>query len=168
MVLIVGGDSAIGTALSKYWENRKILFHSSTRHKELQSDSRPVYDLANTRTFKKLLDYDSAVFCAAITDMLACEHKPKKTRSVNVSGTIDLIKKLSINKTHILLLSSNQVFDGKYPFQHCCTPRNPINEYGKQKAEVEEFIENIPNSCILRLTKVLHPDLRLLKNWKKS
>jgi len=125
-------------------------------------------DLSKTRTFENLLAHENAVICAAITDMELCEKTPDKTRVINVSATIELIKRLNINKTHIVFLSTNQVFDGKKPYQNPYAPRKPINEYGKQKAQVEKFIENIPNACILRLSKVIHPDLELLKNWKNS
>ena len=165
--LIVGGDSTIGGALSHFWSKINIPFHSSTRHKEFESNEKPFIDLLDNQTFKNLLSYESVVICAGITNMKYCENNPKETRTVNVCGTIELIKKLVKEKTHIVFISTNQVFNGKKPMQKPDAPRKPINEYGKQKAEVEEFIENISNSCILRLTKVVEPEMTLLNNWKK-
>ena len=167
MVLIVGGDSTIGLALSCYWEKRKIPFHSSTRHKELKSDIRPFIDLTRIHTFKNLSNYRVAVICAAVTDMAICERQTKKTKSANVTGTIELIKVFCNNNTHILFLSTNQVFDGEKPCQYPDSTRNPINDYGRQKADVEKFLENVTNTCILRLTKVIHPELKLLKQWQR-
>ena len=66
---------------------------------------------------------------------------------------------------HVLFLSSNQVFNGKHPMEKPDAARKPINEYGRQKAEVEMFIETLPKACILRLTKVIYQDIPLLKNW---
>jgi len=87
--------------------------------------------------------------------MATCERKPKEIRTINVFGTIELIKKLNKGKPHLVFILTNQVFDGKNPMQKPDAPRNPINEYGRQKAEVERFVENLSNTCILRLTKVI-------------
>ena len=164
--LIVGGESVIGGFLSEYWSERNIPFHYSTRHKKLESERRPFIDLLEMKNFNNFFNYKSAVICAAITDMATCENDPLYTRTVNVFSTLELIKKLLINKTHIVFLSTNQVFDGKKPKQKPDASRNPINEYGKQKADVEVFLENISSACILRLTKVIHPNLELLNKWK--
>ena len=168
MFLIVGGDSTIGVALSNYWTDNHIPFHASTRNPELVSDQQPFIDLSDPHTFRQITGYESAVLCASVTDMATCENTPKETRAVNVSGTIKLIKKLNDNNTHILFLSTNQVFDGKKPHQKPDSPQKPINEYGRQKAEVEVFIKKILGVCILRLTKVVHPSLTLLREWEFS
>ena len=112
--------------------------------------------------------YKSAVICAAITDMAICETNPDETKTVNVTGTIELIKNFLQKKIHIVFLSTNQVFDGEEPMRKPDAPRNLINEYGKQKAEVETFIEELSNACTLRLTKVIHPGLVLLETWQNS
>ena len=168
MVLIVGGDSTIGVALSNYWTDNHIPFHASTRNLDFVSDRKPFIDLSDPHTFRQITGYESAVLCASVTDMATCENTPKETRVVNVSGTIELIKKLNYSKTHILFLSTNQVFDGEKPHQKPDAPQKPINEYGRQKAEVEVFIKKVLGVCILRLTKVVHPGLTLLRKWKLS
>ena len=167
MYLIIGGNSTISLALSNYWTDNNIPFHASTQNPELVSVQRPVIDLSNQSTFKEISGYKSAVICAAVTDMATCEEKPDETRTVNVIGTIELIKNLAEKKIHIVFLSTNQIFNGDKPMQKPDAPRNPVNEYGKQKVEVEKFIENITNACILRMTKVIHSRLDLLNSWKK-
>ena len=168
MYFIVGGNSLIGSTLAKFWRRSRVSFHSSTRQKELVSNCRLLIDLSKPHTFDNINQYASAVICAAVTDMAACEKKHEETRAVNVSGTMELIKKLNNNKTHIVFLSTNQVFDGRKPKQKPDASRNPINEYGRQKAEVEVFIDNLSNACILRLAKVIHPGLTLFKKWEQS
>ena len=168
MNLIVGGDGVIGKSLTRYWIEKSISFHASTRHKDLVSRDRPFVDLEDELTFGLLSKYESAVFCAAITDMATCERNTVETRAINVYGTIELIKKLSSINTYILFLSTNQVFDGKYPNRKPDASRSPINEYGRQKAEVERFIGSISNAGVLRLTKVIHLNLELLIKWKQT
>ena len=168
MNLIISGDSTIGHALSNYWSDRKIPFHASSRSMVNASEKGPLIDLAEKDTFRNLNDYQSAVLCAGVSNMLSCENNPSKTRFINVTGTITLMTKLTKKGTHIVFLSTNAVLDGKYPNQKPDTTRNPINEYGKQKAEVEVFIDNLSNACILRLAKVIHPGLTLFKKWEQS
>ena len=168
MNLIIGGDSTIGRALSNFWRDRNIPFHASSRSMVNASEKRPLIDLAEKDTFRNLNDYQSAVLCAGVSNMLSCENNPSKTRFINVTGTITLMTKLTKKGTHIVFLSTNAVLDGKYPNQKPDATRNPINEYGKQKAEVEVFIDNLSNACILRLAKVIHPGLTLFKKWEKS
>ena len=165
MYLIAGGDSLIGSALSDYWAKENIPFHASTRQEEKVTNDCPLIDLDNPDSFQRLNNYQSAVICAAITDMAVCENNPIKTRMVNVTGTVELIKRLAQNGTHYVFISTNQVFDGQHPIQKPNLKRKPLNKYGFQKAEVEIFIERLENTCILRLTKVISPELPLLKNW---
>ena len=166
MELIVGGESTIGAALSNFWTEKNIPFRASTRNTELLLNSRLFIDLSQPHTFSDISGYKSAVICAAITEMSVCENNPIETKSVNVSGTIELIKRLSSINTYVLFLSTNQVFDGKHPNRKPDASRNPISEYGRQKAEVEIFIGSIPNAGVLRLSKVILPDLELLIKWK--
>jgi len=166
--LVVGGDSQIGLALSEYWHKNNIPFHATTRHKKMFSDYSPIIDLNNIDNFQNIKIYKSAVICAAITDIAECEKNPDRTKKVNVVGTVELVKQFSTKGTHVVFLSSNQVFDGQHPMQNPNATRNPMTEYGRQKAEVEYFVENLSNACILRLSKVIHPRLELLKNWEKS
>ena len=68
-ILIVGGDSLIGSALADYWRENDIPFHASTRHKKMVSENCPIIDLNNTDTFQNLKTYNSAIICAAFTDI---------------------------------------------------------------------------------------------------
>ena len=101
--------------------------------------------------------------------MEQCEENKVNTRKINVRGVKNLIKILSNNKIHIVFLSSNAVFDGKKPYVESTDKHCPINEYGQQKAEIEKFIlEKIPNASILRLTKIIHQEMKLLTGWSKK
>jgi len=163
--LIVGGEGQIGSALKKHWNKKGKNFHSSTRNKNNEDKDTPLIDLSNPKTFENLQKYNYAIICAAITDILECEKNPKITRKINVLGTLKLITKLVREGTKIIYLSSNHVFDGETPLKKYDSIRNPVNEYGRQKAETESIIEKKSNIFILRLTKVVHKDLAIIKQW---
>jgi dTDP-4-dehydrorhamnose reductase len=169
MYLIVGGDSTIGRALSTFWNNNGVHHFTTTRKLETVAVHRPFVDLASKNwSHLEGLHFSAVVFCAASTNLSTCENYPQDTARINVEGTTKLASYLSDRATYLLLLSSNQVFDGSKPSwkvtDHVC----PVNEYGRQKAEAERLILQMQRSAVLRLTKVVHPDMHLLKQWQES
>ena len=111
--------------------------------------------------------YRCAFVCAAVTDMRACQEAPARTRQINVAGTIELMHRLADRGTHLVFLSSSQVFDGETPAPDEDAATFPKNEYGAQKLAVEQAIarHQLP-AAILRVTKVLadHP-VGVFKGW---
>jgi dTDP-4-dehydrorhamnose reductase len=112
-------------------------------------------------------DYGVAFICAAVTSMQACQAEPGPTRQINVVNTIELMRRLADRGTHLVFLSSSQVFDGERPAPDEDAATCPKNEYGRQKLAVEEAIarEAMP-AAILRPTKILadHP-VGVFKGW---
>jgi len=168
VVLILGGDSLIGSALFKHWSSDKhIQCYSSTRHKGLVSNSRPYIDLKKPELFKiHRRYYDVVILCASRSSIADCDLNKKQTRIINVDNTYFILERLSQLGTHIIFLSSNQVFDGTAPFKKNNDSKNPVSEYGKQKADAEDLIGSLKSFSILRLTKVIHPELPLFLKWK--
>ena len=62
-------------------------------------------------------------------------------KKINVEGWKYVIKKILNNKKKIILLSSSAVFNGKKKFYIEDDYRKPINNYGKYKKEIEEYIK---------------------------
>ena len=167
MYLIIGGDSIIGKALSAFWEEKKIPYCASTRHSEQVNQKRPYIDLASL-IWRQLQtgQYDAVVFCAAATKLSDCEEHPEKTRFINVDATVALSRLMGLRGSYLLFLSTNQVFDGTKPQRNISDQVCPINEYGCQKADAEQLILQEPRSAVLRLSKVIYPDLPLLRHWE--
>ena len=166
MNLIVGGDSVIGRAIASVWDRAGVKYLLSTRRKEQVSAKCLYVDLAH-QDWDELdgKGFDAVVFCAAITKLSTCEDNPEYSRRVNVTSTSRLAEFLSKRSKYLLFLSSNQVFDGSMPNRQCSDAVCPINEYGRQKVDAEKGFFQIPNAAVLRLTKVIHPQWLLLKQW---
>jgi dTDP-4-dehydrorhamnose reductase len=167
MYLIIGGDSTIGRALSAFWDEKRIPYCASTRHSEKVSKNRPYIDLA-TLSWPELEigQYDAVVFCAASTKLTDCEEHPVTTRVINVDATVALARFMALHGSYLLFLSTNQVFDGTKPHRKVSDQVCPINEYGRQKADAERLFRHEPCSAVLRLSKVIYPDLSLLRQWE--
>ncbi len=99
--------------------------------------------------------HKAAIICAAITGLKVCENEKEYTKRMT-EGTIQLIQQLVKEGIKPIYFSSDTVFDGKKGSYDDEAPLNPVNEYGKQKAEIERRMKEIckENYLIVRLTKI--------------
>lgn len=105
-----------------------------------------------------------------------CETHPEETRSMNVAPIDPLLKAVNDIGAKLVYFSSDYVFDGQSgPYREDDAPC-PINEYGKQKLEVEQKIQDQAHSwIIIRTTGVYSDDdrgknfvRRLINNIRKG
>lgn len=167
-VLIVGGDGTIGSALNKRLLAEGNQVTCSTRRPGGHGDSSLYLDLQDPASFLPIKDrrFDATVLCGAITSIQKCEETPERTRQVNVDGTLALADLLAEAGSHLVFLSTNMVFDGIKPNAQLSDARNPLTEYGRQKAAVEvALLEFNIKASIIRLGKVLPPNFPLFKEW---
>jgi len=102
---------------------------------------------------------DWVVLSAAYTDVDGCELNPTLPSAVNTQGAINVAKAARAVGAKMVFISTDYVFDGKKtaPYE-AGDPRNPINVYGKTKAEAEENLINIlPDCCIVRTSWLFGP-----------
>ena len=123
------------------------------------------FDLADEGSWLDGAGHDVAFMCAAITRMQACEDDPVGTAHINVTQTIRLLDKLHQNGTHCVFLSTNLVFDGTQPWMKVDAPTQPLNAYGYQKSMVEAWCAAHDRCTVLRLTKVIGPNMPLFESW---
>jgi len=167
--LVVGGDSLVGSALKMHCRKLGLAVDASSRRAEARPAAGAVFLDLGDPDFTPLQGgrYDVAFICAAVTSMQVCQSEPARSRRINVDNTLDLMRRLADRGTHLVFLSSSQVFDGETPMPDEASPTSPKNEYGEQKLAVEEAIERhgLP-AAVLRVTKVLadHP-VGVFKGW---
>lgn len=170
-VLIVGGDSLIGSSLNKRLLAEGYQVTCTTRRHRDCGNSSVYLDLQNPDSFASIKSqrFDTAVLCGAVTSIQKCEDNPEQTRKINVNGTVTLADFLSGAGTHLVFLSTNMVFDGSKPYAKAYDSRTPLTEYGRQKAAVEDALHVAKlSSAIVRLGKVLSSDLPLFCEWLKN
>jgi dTDP-4-dehydrorhamnose reductase len=166
-VLVVGGDSLVGSELQVHCRKLGLAVDASSRRPG-QATGTFFLDLGDPDfTPLQRANYDVAFVCAAVTSMQACQSDPARSRRINVDNTLDLMRRLADRGTHLVFLSSSQVFDGETPMPDEAAPTAPKNEYGAQKLAVEEAIERqkLP-AAVLRVTKVLADrPVGVFKGW---
>jgi dTDP-4-dehydrorhamnose reductase len=171
-ILIVGIDSEIGSSFARYIREIGSYKIVGTTRRKLDSpltESLYQLDLANLESNLPKQDFHTVVICAGVTNQTTCNEQPEFSWQVNVDNTIEVINRFNSLDTQVIFLSSCSVFDGTKPFRKHTDAPNPINNYGKQKVAVEEFLQkNLTNYAILRLTKVISEQTHFIRNWRES
>ena len=163
-VLIVGGDSWIGRGVEAHFRAAGIESVATTRR---PGAGRPFLDLA---TFDpesdSLHDVDAAILAAAVARLGDCAADPHTSARANMAGTLRLARHLAARGAHVVLLSTDKVFDGRLPRRLREAGVCPRTEYGRQKALAEAGVRALgATGAVLRLSKVLDPDNALIAGW---
>lgn len=88
----------------------------------------------------------------ACADVSACENDPDATRLVNIDASEHLAQLATARDIPFVYASTDLVFDGKRGLYSPGDVPNPINEYGRQKAEAERRVQLAkPRAVIARL-----------------
>lgn len=157
--LIVGASGFIGNRLYRSLKKRrdKVKGTYFPDNKNIDADDAVYLDLEKGE-FDRNNDAGSfkyVVLCHGISNVDCCKLESDKTRRVNVENTVNYLKTFDPKGTVPLMLSTSMVYNGKDPVPLEDDIPAPIVEYGRQKLEVERFIEErFPRHIILRLTKV--------------
>ncbi|MBT4486369.1 MAG: sugar nucleotide-binding protein [Rhodospirillaceae bacterium] len=140
---------------------------ASTRRTDQVDDDHPFLDLAAPNM--DLPAADVVILCAAVARIGDCETDPKTTRRINVDGTLAVAQHMAGQGAHIILLSSDKVFDGAKPLRNRNDSPCPACEYGRQKAAAEAGVMALgERGAVLRLSKVIEPGLDLLAGWQRD
>ena len=99
-------------------------------------------------------------FLSAISDPNYCFKYKIKSRNINVKKTIKILNYLIKKKIYFIFFSSEFIFNGKKGSYKENDKKNPVNEYGKQKLEVENYIlKNAKSFSIFRIAKTYSSEL---------
>ena len=106
--LVVGSDGVIGRSLCQQLASNGATVVRTTRRKHVAAADLIYIDL-QSGTFVNLgcQQFDSVIICGAVTSVDMCEKCPDYSRSVNVSGTLEIIKRTIDLGAHIVFISSN-------------------------------------------------------------
>jgi len=150
-VAIFGATGMLGQALLRQWKDDEIVPLGSA-----QADIR-IPD--QVRKAIEQAKPDWTVLAAAYTDVDGCEINPTLASAVNTRGAMNVAKAAALAGSKLVFISTDYVFDGKntspYETNHA---RNPINAYGRSKADAEEKLaEILPDCCMVRTSWLFGP-----------
>jgi dTDP-4-dehydrorhamnose reductase len=150
-VTIFGATGLLGKALLRQWSGDDLTALGSA-----QADIRDSTPVENAVAKAKP---EWIVLAAAYTDVDGCEINPNLALAVNTYGAVNVARAAVRAGSKLLFISTDYVFDGKKnsPYE-TDEPRNPINAYGKSKAEAEGKLSEIhPRVCIVRSSWLFGP-----------
>jgi dTDP-4-dehydrorhamnose reductase len=150
-IVVFGATGMLGKALARQWKGDEIIGLGSTQA-----------DIRNPDQVQKVVEQvrpDWIVLAAAYTDVDSCEINPTLAASVNTYGAVNVAQAAKSVNAKLLFISTDYVFDGaKHSPYEAADPRNPINAYGRSKAEAEEKLSHIlPDCCIVRTSWLFGP-----------
>ncbi|MGO9607169.1 MAG: sugar nucleotide-binding protein [Candidatus Binataceae bacterium] len=170
MFLLVGVDSEIGAATCRHMKALRHAVAGTTRRAERVAPDRQLLDLDRPLgNWTPPSGTQAVCIFAAVARLAACAADPSASSRINVDQTVLLVERLIAHGVHLLFLSSDKVFDGSVPNLRADAPTSPVSEYGRQKARTEaalrKMMERGAPVAILRLAKVIFPEMALLRNW---
>jgi dTDP-4-dehydrorhamnose reductase len=92
------------------------------------------------------------VFCAgAMTNVDACEEDPEKAMRINVDGVARASRLAFLRTTRMFVAySTDYVFDGAHGPNQEMDMCRPLNRYGESKMRMEEALEVVGRSLVIR------------------
>jgi len=100
-------------------------------------------------------DYSHAVILLGHASPDFCAENPDRSRAVNVTGIEVVVEQLAAHGIIPVFASTEVVFDGEKGGYVETDAVNPILVYGRQKVEIEQYLQNRHESfLILRIAKV--------------
>lgn len=160
--LIVGVDGFIGNALWSFFRDKIPQTYGTSRKR---TDGLPFLDLCHPDLTSLNIDFRQfthVIIAAGMPNIRQCEINPVFTRTCNLTGPLQLAEQCLEKGLKPVLFSTDYVFDGVRGGYSETDALNPLNEYGRQKAELERKIPEICSNTYLmiRLTKVFELNVK--------
>lgn len=151
---VIGARGFIGSHFYAYYKQHDPFL--------IATDYRFIHGLARMNLDSPILpselssDYSHVFIAAGVGNPQKCEADPKKTFQCNVEAPLMLAKECLKKGLMPVFLSTDYVFDGKEAPYRVSDAPSPLNEYGRQKAELEKRALDLckENCLIIRLSKV--------------
>lgn len=152
-VLVIGAAGLVGSHVRAAFAGRDVV---ATHHRMSVVGAEPldVTDAEEARLLVARVRPTVVVLAAAEPYVERCEREPELTRRVNVEGARNVANAAAEVGALLVVFSSEYVFDGRdgpYDEDH---PTAPINEYGRQKVEIESIARGLPRHLVCRTSGV--------------
>ncbi len=146
-ILIIGAQGQLGKSLSLIQNNYKDFTFFLKDKKEL--DITYIDKLSKEIKNNKI---NIIINCAAYTDVVKAEDYQLEAIKVNAEGVNNIIQLIEGTNCKLIHISTDYVFDGRKSSEYTEEDLvNPINYYGKTKAQGEQYIiKSNTNSIIIR------------------
>lgn len=151
-IVITGADGKLGRALIKKMPFSHEVIPLSTALCDVR-DKASVYRILSEK------QPDVVIHCAAYTAVDKAESNVEVCRDINLNGSIYIAHACEALQAKMVLISTDYVFDGEgYTPYETEMPTNPLNVYGRSKADAEKEIQRIVSRCFIVRTSWMFGD----------
>ena len=151
-ILLLGSNGQLGHSCKEYLAKDVDLICASYSH----SKNSTQIDISNEKKIIKLFKKTNpniVINLSAYTDVDGCERNPDLAMRINFEGVKHICNHFN---GHLIHISTDYVFDGKFGPYDENSITNPISAYGSSKLLGENFIRKNKNSFTILRTNVLY------------
>jgi dTDP-4-dehydrorhamnose reductase len=139
--IVIGSDGFIGKNLINFFSTSKLMYIATSKRKTNRDFYYLNLEKPNLNFLSLVKERFEYAFIVSGTGVKKCEEEKEYSYLINVKNTIKLVNELLHKNITPILFSSGYVFDGKKDSYDENSILNPINEYGRQKAILEQIME---------------------------
>jgi len=162
-ILVIGANGQVGRAIVELYGQCNVIgtFNSHAESNLLELN---LFGLKNeTQRLRNMIESirpEVVFICAGFTWVDGCESEPGKALDINANSPAIIAAMVKQNGGKTVYYSTDYVFNGRENKLWSEDDEvNPINVYGRSKAEGEKsLIEADPDALIIRTTGVFGPD----------
>jgi dTDP-4-dehydrorhamnose reductase len=158
-VLLIGAGGLVGRHLRQAFPG----MHVTATYRSDPPEGAIALDITDRDAVRRILrdaKPDVIVLAAAEAYVERCEREPEATRVVNVEAPRFIASEGANRDTLLVVFSSEYVFDGSGGRYIETDERRPINEYGRQKVELEDIALATGRGLVCRASGVFGADPR--------
>ena len=100
-------------------------------------------------------DFDVVIHCAGLVDLSSAESAPALAHELNVESVRTVRDALRDVPTKVVLLSTDNVFDGTRDTYTELDPPTPVNVYGRTKVAAEEVLGADARHLVVRIPMIV-------------
>ena len=158
-VLLIGAGGLVGSHLRRAFSGLRVTatYHVAAPDSGIQLD---ITDHEAVRRTIRETRPDVILLAAAEPYVERCEREPAATRLVNVDAPRIIAAESKAVGALFVVFSSEYVFDGTAGAYGEDDERRPINEYGRQKVDLEDLALATGRGLVCRTSGVFGMDLR--------
>lgn len=157
-ILLIGAGGLVGSAIRDALVGRPFV---ATAHERAVPGALTV-DVTDGDALRALVREArprAVILAAAAAYVERCEQEPAATRAVNVEPARILAEEVRALAGTLVVLSSEYVFDGGLGrAYHEADAVSPLNEYGRQKVELERIAATAGSYLVCRTSGVFGPE----------
>lgn len=151
-VLLLGAGGLVGRHLRAALVSHDVV--ATTRDGAEDAIALDIRDTARLREIAGAARPDAILNAAAAVYAERCEREPVATRAINVEPVRALAEIADQQRATLVVLSSEYVFDGTHGLYTEEDAPTPVNEYGRQKVEIEALARTVGKHLVIRTSGV--------------